>query len=246
MDLKDNIVCITTFRQGDMTNQVENVRAKVYHDTVLEISKAGLQSLAVYIDTQKQYLEFLQNLNVITVRQKSKGMGNIRREAINEAILRFPWVNYFCWLEPEKPDIIKFIPPLVNKMERDKTDLGIFNRKDMSSYPPEQSHYYQFCRAAATQFVGFDFDYAFGPMIITRLSTPYFMDYNGEYGDKWDSILIPRLRIIKSELTVSVLPIDFKNDKRMTRVESGNPAMILKRLEQFNNVIPSLVKEWSS
>jgi len=69
------------------------------------------------------------------------GMGNIRREAIKEAISKFPKANYFCWLEPEKPDIIKFIIPLVKKMEANKADLGIFNRNDMSSYLPEQLHY---------------------------------------------------------------------------------------------------------
>ena len=115
-----------------------------------------------------------------------------------------------------------------------------------TSYPPEQSHYYQFCRAVATQFVGFDFDYAFGPMVITRSSASFFLNYNGKCGDKWDSILIPRLQIIKSGLKTSILPIDFQNDQRMTSVESGNPTIILKRLEQFNNVIPSLVEEWFS
>jgi hypothetical protein len=30
----------------------------------------------------------------------------------------------------------------------------------------------------------------------------------------------------------------------MTHIETGNPQMILKRLEQFQNVIPSLLTEW--
>lgn len=244
MNPNDNIICVTAFRQGNPSNHIERIRAKVFFDTVRELSNVGLDLLVIYIDTEDIYLKDLQKQGVITVKQKSMGMGNIRREAIREAYSYFPCANYLCWLEPEKPDIIKFIFPMVHKMEKDKANLGMFNRNDMSSYPPEQSHYYQFCRAVATQFIGFDVDYAFGPMIITHSSASYFLGYRGEYGDKWDSILIPRLRIIKNGIAVSVLPINFQNDKRMTYVESGNPTIILKRLEQFNNVIPSLVKEW--
>lgn len=245
MNLNDKIICVTTFRQGDPCNPIENVRAEVFLDTIRKILKINLRLLAVHIDTWSPYLKYLQKLDITVIKQKSMGMGNIRREAIKETFSRFPNANYICWLEPEKPDIIKFIVPMVNKMEQDKASLGVFNRKNMSSYPSEQSHYYQFCRAVATQFVGFDLDYAFGPMIITHSSVPYFLNYHSEYGDKWDSILIPRIRIIKNNLTISVLPINFQNDKRMTLIESGNPTIILKRLEQFNNVIPSLVKEWS-
>jgi len=80
---------------------------------------------------------------------------------------------------------------------------------------------------------------------MTPATIPYFLEYSGgKYGDKWDSILVPRLRIIKDEIKFSILPISFQNDKRMTCVESGNAAIILKRLDQFNNVIPSLVAEW--
>ena len=82
-------------------------------------------------------------------------------------------------------------------------------------------------------------------MMMTPATVSYFLEYSGgKYGDKWDSILVPRLRIIKDGMKFSVLPISFQNDKRMTCVESGNAAIILKRLEQFNNVIPSLVTEW--
>lgn len=129
-------------------------------------------------------------------------------------------------------------------MCKEQSELGIFNRIDMVSYPPEQAYYYLFCRAVATHFVGFDIDYAFGPMVMTRIATQYFLDYRGEYGDKWDSILIPRLRIIKDGLRISVLPIYFQNDLRMKQLEAGNPIIILKRLEQFNNVVPSLITEW--
>lgn len=243
MDLSE-IVCVTTFRQGDPINEIENTRSEIFLDTARALLNAGLSLVAIHIETQEYFLEILQQLGVVLVEQQSAGMGNIRREALVAASVHFPSARYLCWLEPEKPDLVRYIVPMVHQMEREQSDFGIFNRTDMASYPPEQAHYYLFCRAVATKLIGFDVDYSFGPMMVTRSSISHFLKYQGEHGDKWDSILIPRLRIIKAGLRVSVLFVYFQNDARMTRVESGNPAIILKRLEQLNNVVPSLIAEW--
>ncbi len=242
---QNEIICVTTFRQGNPENMVEKIRSEIFLDTVSRISDAGLSLVVIHIETRDSVLMMLQKLGVVLIEQQTKGMGNIRREALSESRLHFPNAQYFCWLEPEKPDLVRFIVPMADQMKKTHSDFGIFNRIDMTSYPTEQAHYYLFCRAVATQLVGFDFDYAFGPMMMTPAIVPCFLEYSGNrYGDKWDSILVPRLRIIKDGIKFSVLPVDFQNDERMTRVESGNVAIVLKRLEQFNNVVPSLNAEW--
>lgn len=239
------IVCLTTFRQGDLRNTILKIRSEVFLDTANKILESGFSLVVIYTETQESFMRRLNDLGAIVLKQKTFGMGNIRREAIMESIGRFSDSRYFCWLEPEKPDLIRFIVPLIHLMEKDSSDFGIFNRIEMTSYPPEQAYYYLFCRSVASGLVCFDFDYAFGPMILTPLVIPFFLDYSGvKYGDMWDSILIPRLRIIKQGVKFSILPVNFQNDKRMTRVETGNPNFILKRVQQFNNVIPSLLSEW--
>ena len=71
------------------------------------------------------------------------------------------------------------------KMQKEQSVFGIFNRTDMTSYPPEQAYYYLFCRTVANQLIGFDIDYAFGPMMMTAKTIPYFLAYSGNnYGDK--------------------------------------------------------------
>jgi hypothetical protein len=239
-----NVVCVTTFRQGNPENHIEKVRTEVFIDTVKKMADFGLSLVAVYIETQRLILNELKRFGVILIPQQSSGMGNVRKEALRAALDRFPNAKYLCWLEPEKTNMVQFVEPMCAKMTREQSALGMFNRMDMSSYPPEQTHYYLLCRAVASQLVGFDLDYAFGPMITTRSATSYFLEYRGEYGSKWDSILIPRLRIIKTGAGLSILPIDFRNDLRMTQVESGNETIILKRIEQLNNVVPSLIAEW--
>lgn len=238
------IVCVTTFRQGDPRNPIEKIRTEVFLDTTRELANASLSLVTVYIETQKDVLDKLRELGLTLCLQQSNGMGNIRREAISSTLNTFPDAKYLCWLEPEKPDMVRFIKPMYSKMKQEQTVLGMFNRSAMFSYPPEQAYYYLFCRAVATQLIGYDLDYAFGPMMIASPAALCFLEYRGEYGDKWDSILIPRLRVINNGAGISVLPVDFQNDQRMTQAESGNLAIILKRLEQFNNVIPSLISEW--
>lgn len=194
----NKIICVTTFRQGNPENMVERIRSEVFLDTVCKILNAGLSIVVIHTETQESVLIMLKQLGVVLVKQQALGMGNIRREALSESCVHFSTARYFCWLEPEKPDLVRFIVPMAYQMKQEQSDFGIFNRIDMVSYPPEQAHYYLFCRAVATQLIGFDIDYAFGPMMMTPAIIPYFLKYSGgRYGDKWDSILVPRLRIIK-------------------------------------------------
>jgi hypothetical protein len=242
--MPDQVVCVTTFRQGNPENSVGQTRAEVFLTTAQKMMELGLPVVALFTETQENFLGLLERLGVTLVKQQTSGMGAIRREALACAFSLFPLVKNYCWIEPEKPDMVRFIFPMLALMSKEQSLLGLFNRVGMASYPAEQAHYYLFCRVVATKLLGFDIDYAFGPMVISRPSVPNFLEYAGEYGDKWESILVPRLRILNRDEHVSLLSIDFKNDPRMTAIESGNIGMILKRLEQFNNVIPSLVEEW--
>mgnify|MGYP001565291863 CR=1 FL=1 len=171
-------------------------------------------------------------------------MGAVRRETLKVSMKNFGDTKYHLWLEPEKPNFPILAKNVIAELDQVGAEFCLFNRRSMDSYPPEQMYYYSFCRAVATQLVGYDLDYGFGPMIITKASAPFFFNYGGEYGDLWDAILIPRLRIIRSNLSYVVKTVDFVNDQRMTAIESGNQEMILKRVEQLQNVVPSLITEW--
>ncbi len=239
-----NVVAITTVRQGSSDNPIERVRAGVFLDTLCELVRRDIPCVAVYVGCSAAYLAQLKKGGAVLVPQTTRGMGNIRREALRAGLRAFPAAPYYLWMEPEKPDLPQFVERMVGLMRKTKTNLGLFNRISMESYPEEQAHYYAFCRAVASKLLGVDIDYAFGPMVMSKRGMTPFLRYRGRYGDRWDSILIPRLRVLKEGGRVALLRTNFRNDSRMTSVESGRPAMILKRLEQFNNVIPSLIREW--
>lgn len=244
--MESNAFAFTTIRQGSEKNFIERTRAEVAIDTFTQLQEHGIECVAVYKDCSPKYLQKLQSLGVILIQETGNGMGNARREALREAVAHADPSSLLFWIEPEKPDMPRYVQKMCRHMVNTRAKLGLFNRtaKSMSTYPSEQSHYYQFCRATARALAGFDIDYAFGPMVIHPDSVESFLKYNGRYGDAWDSILVPRIPFIQRD-EVAILEIDFQNDPRMTRIESGNVAMILKRIDQFNNVIPSLINEWS-
>lgn len=242
-----NLVAVTTIKQGDKGDYIQRKRSEIFEDTAKELVNYKIPCMAIYKDCDREYLIGLEKIGVHIIPQKSKrNMGKVRREALKSALKLYPDTKYFLWLEPEKPDIIKFVGPLMKLMEKEKSVIGFFNRNKMINYPPEQSYYYLLCRAVASELLGFDIDYSFGPMVLARKGIDYFLNYTSNYGDKWDSILIPRLRIIKAGKNFSILPINFKNDRRMYNLELGEPKIILKRLEQLNNVLPSLISEWTN
>lgn len=243
--MSPKLVAVTTIRQGSDENPVEKTRAEIFLDTATACARLGIKLVAVLKDCSDPYLKKLRDRNVLLFQQQTQGkLGAVRRETMRAGIERFGDAKYYLWLEPEKPTFPALAKNIISELDHAGAEFCFFNRRSMESYPSEQAHYYLFCRSVASHLVGWDLDYGFGPMIFTQASVSFFLEYNSEYGDLWDSILVPRIRIIRSDFKYAVKTVEFQNDPRLTVVESGNPRMILKRVEQLQNVIPSLIAEW--
>lgn len=234
-------VAVTTIREGDSDSAVERVRAEIFLDTAKELAVHGIDCIAVHTDCSESYLDRARSVGTRLIPETRSGMGHSRRQAIRAGFES--GADYCFWLEPEKSDMPRFLNRMISHMRKKRASLGLFTRKDLRSYPREQALYYAFCRSVASRLLGSAIDYGFGPMVIARNAMPYFLDYNGDYGDTWDSILIPRLRILQGG-GVATLSIAFRNDARLTAVEDGRDDMILKRVTQLGSVIPALIEEW--
>ena len=242
-----DIVAFTTIKQGGITDWVHRNRSVIFLDTAKALVREKIPCVVTYLDCEQEYVDQLTNIGMNMIKQTfSAHLGEVRRKALSEVLKMYPSTKYFFWLEPEKPDMPHYATELASVMDKEQSILGLFNRMNMDQYPPEQAHYYLLCRAAASELLGIDIDYSFGPMMFTQTGAKYFLDYRGSYGDMWDAILIPRLKIIKAKQPFSILPIPFMNDQRMYQLEVGKPNFILKRLEQLNNIIPSLIAELGS
>ena len=239
----DSVVVVTTTKQGHSQDIVSKIRAKLALKTALAAKKASLTMLSVDGSSTAEYVEQLRRLDVQVVPEINGSMGSIRRQAIRAGFEIGSRVKYVVWIEPEKVNMVQFITNAAQIMARDHTLFALFNRRSLRSYPPEQALYYRFARLAYGYLQREDIDYGFGPMILTERSSEYFLQYAGEYGDMWDSILVARLRIIRAGIPYSIIEVRYRNHPLQTRVERGNVAILVKRVDQLHNVVHSLVRE---
>src|SRR5690242_4161909 len=106
------IVAMTTIRQGSELDLIERVRAVVALDTCRLLAEHQIPTVVVYAETEPMYLQVMKSYGSHLVQQKIYGMGAARREAFTSSLKIFPEADYFFWLEPEKPDMVRFVWPM--------------------------------------------------------------------------------------------------------------------------------------
>ncbi len=77
--------------------------------------------------------------------------------------------------------------------------------------------------------------------LVSGNSATHFLTHVGENGDKWDSIDIPKLRALLSGATSNVFEIDDVHPEFQTAAETGNMALLLKRIEQADVVSKEMI-----
>ena len=93
---------------------------------------------------------------------------------------------------------------------------------------------------------GAPLDYWFGPKTWEASISEDFLNYQSKCGDKWDSISLPFLKMIKSGVKTLNVPVNYEHPTEQTIVEEGDVEMDLKRLVQLNNLIPASIEYWNS
>lgn len=238
---------IVTTTLAKIAPEFEGVRAKLALKTIRAARKHGYRILTIDGGSPATYIRRMHTLGAMVKKERRPGMGNCRRQAIASGCtqrIRGHLPEAIAWIEPEKHTMIPFLKKAVKLIVERKVDLVMF-RISLESYPPEQKFYYALGRLAFRYLTGMKFDYPFGPVIMSRRAARFFLEYKGEYGDLWDSILIPKLRIIKAGLSVVEIPIRYSNPKEQTRAEVGNMDLFVKRVRQLENLISSMKKEVS-
>lgn len=180
-------------------------------------------------------------------KQQAKGKkGAALREAL--AIARDVTANpdaWLCWQEPEKVDMIRHWPMVVNSMSQ--ADIAVPQRDETlfrETYPIEQFHSESFANlfvaSAAQTFAGFAeyLDWHFGPFALRRKHANLWLSHDGEL---WDAQVIPIIHAIHAGLAVKGLTVPFRAPAIMKQEEERNFAFVEKRLMQINFLDPKLV-----
>lgn len=173
-------------------------------------------------------------------KQREKGMGSSRRQAILEAS-RFAGV---VWWTEEKPSLVQQLQIIGAKIKEEGANIVVPTRKSLESYPEFQRKAEIVGNIAWRMATGSNLDMWSGPRLIDEKALPYFLDYKGEYGDRWDSIFIPVVRAIAARLKVRRCEVDYVHSSEQTAEEEADPLMNeRRRIEQLWNLVPAIEAE---
>ena len=155
-------------------------------------------------------------------------------------------------MEPEKLDYVKEIEKTAIPILEGKADLVVPDRRIVVNekyflphYPTSQQNEELFGDDCWRELTGFDLDVWCGPRTWNKETAKYFLNYNGEYGDKWDSIFIPVMSAILDGKKVKGVKVNYVHPKEQTAFEEGNYDYTIKRFNQLTNLIPAITDYWN-
>ncbi len=220
---------------------LNEIRAKLAVRTISEARKKGYQ-IVVVDGSPESVKEIFRKKGAIVFGEEKKGMGASRRQAIREATKLAGPDGIVIWVEPEKTPFIPHLRQVIQCLLTEKADMVIPKRRSVESYPEIQQRFEWLANQAFQMFSGESLDVWFGPRVFRSNVSSFFLNYKGEYGDKWDSILIPVFRAIKAGLKVIGLEVDYIHPKEQTIAENDF-AFFEKRRKQLNCLVEALRAE---
>lgn len=234
------VIATTTF-----TKDSTDTRARQAIRTVQEAQTHSFPIVVVDGGSPVDFRQELQSLGAILLDEQERGMGPSRRQALREAGRIAGPNGVTIWVEPEKYTLVAELHKVAAPIFSGQADCVVPSRTNLglSSYPPEQVHAELLGNQAFAYISGQSLDAWFGPFGCNELALQYFLNYQGEYGDKWDSIFIPRLRLIKDQKRVMGVPVNYTHPHEQTVQERGNLDFLIKRIEQLMNLVPALRTE---
>ena len=133
---------------------------------------------------------FLASMNTMGVHcygETQHGLSGSRREALGhsqEYADRYG-IDYIIWTEPEKVDMIRHIPRLVEGIEANHAHIAVPFRKNMRQYPGAQRNSEQFGNQRHTDLGYMDMrgkpiDTFAGPKLWVRGVTPFFFVFGDD------------------------------------------------------------------
>jgi glycosyltransferase involved in cell wall biosynthesis len=237
MSVVRTVVATTTF------NPVMDVRAQLAIQTVRALREHGYGVVVVDGGSPSELTTTLRELNAHVEAEETRGMGASRRQALTRAGEIAGPDGIVVWMEPEKLGFVDQIYAAVHPIIRGEADLVVPARRSLASYPPEQQHAEQIGDLAFEYLTGIKLDPWFGPRVMNQAALTHFLNYDGKYGDKWDSIFVPVLRAVAVGLRVVSVEVDYTHPAEQTKAETGDIDMLIKRIDQLENLVPMLYQE---
>lgn len=238
--MKKAVIATTTL--ASFSTSLEAVRASCALRTIEAAIEHGYSIVTIDGGSPSGYVDNMKELGALVFAQEVPGMGNARRQALRQARAISPSGYAIVWTEPEKYPLIPELAEPVTKLVSENYDLVMLRRLSLDSYPPEQAMAYQLIALAMKYLTGIESDFGWGPTVLSTKAIQYYLDYESEHGDLWDSIHCPKLRIINDNLPWTIMPVDYRHPPEQTLAETGME-LFLKRIEQVDKLVHAIQYE---
>lgn len=239
---ENNIVLVTSTSYNPLS-QSDNLRSKLALNLVAQAKEFNYPLIIIDKASSRELLEEFKRNNARVYQQSEKTMGAGRRQGFQLAYDSGKEV--IVWLEPEKYDFVKYIRECGQPILTGNTDAVIPRRKSLDSYPAFQRDSEIQGNEFFEKLTGVSWDIFFGPRVFRRSLCHYFTDYNGKYGDLWDSINIPLVEMIFYRERINEVVVDFKYPQEQSEIESQSKEFIEKRKTQLERTKTCLENHWN-
>lgn len=259
-DITENVaIAAISLHRPDMPGY--EVRPKLAVEFLKEAVDLGYKPVVVDGGSVDEFLERVDGIKGVElsidpqeIKYKS---GPNRRSAIRKAYETGRKV--IALTELEKFGFLEFLEFTAEPILEDKADMIIPGRTSLESYPKIQAMLERFLNREWKKYTEIEVDISFGPRVFGRGTSRYFTDYDGRYGDMWESSFIPVFDYIIDNIWIPKLidnPGKAENNKNLrikgmdflyehpeeqASNENGNRSVFLRKwARQYWNILSSL------
>lgn len=225
--MQNNIIVALTTYYPSLSNS-DLCRMKLAEKTINLLAKHEFKTIILDGGSHQNFLKILQKYPIEYYQQKTKSIGQGKREVIQKTLDK--QAEIIILMEPEKVDFVKNIKYLASFIEENKADIVIPKRKSLKSYPLIQQHTETICNIYYKKLFNLDVDICFGPVLFKRDVAKYYVNYNGKYGDTWDELHIPVLDAYKNKQRVKSVQIEYTHPKEQREQEEHDVNFYKKRI----------------
>lgn len=174
---------------------------------------------------------------------ESETMGMKLRRSITMALQLAGDKGAVAYVDPEKFPMVPYLPRLCAPILNGEADIVIGERESLDSYPPIQQWFERIGNTFFGAYTGLACDAWFGVRAFNAKGAAPFLDYDGAYGDQWDSAFTPLVRAIAQGLKIITVKVPYAHPAMQTGAEEHDVHMHEKRRTQLNTLVEMLAKE---
>lgn len=239
--LTEKIVIATNTRY-DSYSENNRLRGELVVMSIRTAIDSGYEIVIVDEGSPDELLKKMETAGAKLFMSEKAGFGPSIRQAIREA-MNFDR-DIIAHTQPEKNEYIPEIAKTALPILEGHAEMVIPKRRSMTSYPFFQQQAESLGNHFWKELTGTDLDMWFGCRIWKRDMSQYFLNYDGKYGDRWESIYIPIMDVIFDGKRVIGQEVDFTYPPNQKETEDKNPSFSRKRIEQLENLTGALYQHW--